>query len=64
MANRHMKMFLSAVIIKEMQIKTTKKCQVASTGMATIKKKVGKGKNEKCTCLVRIWKNWNPWHCW
>ena len=42
MANKHMKMFLSAVIIKEMQIKTTKKCQVASTGMATMKKKEGK----------------------
>ena len=39
MANKHMKMFLSAVIIKEMQIKNTKTCQVASTRMATMKNK-------------------------
>ena len=62
MANKQMKKFLSALIIKEMQIHTTKRYQVAPTGMATIKKKEGrKGKNENCACLVRRGKNWNPW---
>ena len=66
MANKHMKMFLSAVIIREMQIKTTKKCQVASTGMATMKKKEGKEwklhvfgenmeKSEPMALLLRMW---------
>ena len=46
-----MKMFLSAVLIKEMQIKTTKTCQVASTRMATMKRKEGRKRMK----IARVW---------
>lgn len=54
MANKHMKMFLSAVIIKGMQIKTTKTCQVASTRMATMRRKEGRKRMK----IAHVWREY------
>ena len=59
MAKRQMKRYSTLLIIREMQIKTTKRYHLTSTGMAIIKKftnsKSWKGCGEKKTLLHYWW---------
>ena len=55
MANKHMKIYSTSLITREMKMKTAMGYHFTSIRMAIIKKK-----KKKKEVLARMWRYWNP----